>query len=67
MKKNKLQWYDDLTLEAFYQSIANFQEHISLPHHDVVYVRAAIAAGTGKTYPYHQIYAAMKAEGWNKD
>ena len=67
MKKNKLQWYDDLTLEAFYQSIANFQEQIRLPHHDVVYVRAAVAAGTGKTYPYHQIYTAMKAEGWNKD
>ena len=67
MNKNKLQWYDDLTLEAFYQSIANFQEHIRLPHHDVVYVRAAIAAGTGKTYPYHQIYAATKADPWNKD
>ena len=52
MKKNKLQWYDDLTLEYFYKSISNYQEHIRLPHHDVVYVRAAIAGATGKTFPY---------------
>ena len=67
MQKNQLQWYNDLTLEYFYKSIANFQEHIRLPHHDVVYVRAAIRAGTGETYTYEQVYTAMKAEGWNKD
>ena len=67
MKKNKLQWYDDLTLEYFYKSISNYQEHIRLPHHDVVYVRAAIAGATGKTFTYEQVYTAMKAEGWNKD
>ena len=67
MQKNKLQWYNDLTLEYFYKSVANFQEHIRLPHHDVVYVRAAIRARTGETYTYEQVYNAMKAEGWNKD
>jgi hypothetical protein len=67
MQKNKLQWYNDLTLEYFYKSVANFTEHIRLPHHDVVYVRAAIRARTGETYTYEQVYNAMKAEGWNKD
>jgi hypothetical protein len=67
MKKKSLKWYNDLTLEYFYKSIANYQEHIRLPHHDVVYVRAAIAAATGKTFTYEQVYIAMKAEGWNKD
>jgi hypothetical protein len=67
MQKNKLQWYNDLTLEYFYRSVANFTERIRLPHHDVVYVRAAIRARTGETYTYEQVYNAMKAEGWNKD
>ena len=67
MKKNKLQWYNNLTLDYFYKSVANFQEQVRLPHHDVVYVRAAIRAGTGETYTYEQVYTAMKAEGWNKD
>jgi hypothetical protein len=67
MTKKKLQWYNDLTLEYFYKSIANFQERIRLPHHDIVYVRAAIRAATGETYTYEQVYNAMKAEGWNKD
>ncbi|MAF25229.1 hypothetical protein CL634_06605 [bacterium] len=67
MTKNTLQWYNDLTLEYFYKSISNFQEQIRLPHHDVVYVRAAIRADTGKTYTYEQVYTAMKAEGWTKD
>ena len=67
MKKNKLQWYNNLTLDYFYKSVANFQEPVWLPHHDVVYVRAAIRAGTGETYTYEQVYNAMKAEGWNKD
>jgi hypothetical protein len=67
MKKKQLKWYNDLTLEKFYQSMANYKEHIRLPHHDVVYVRAAIRAATGKTFSYEQVYNAMKAEGWNKD
>ena len=50
MKKKQLKWYNDLTLEKFYQSMANYKEHIRLPHHDVVYVRAAIRAATGDTF-----------------
>tara|TARA_X000001388_G_scaffold55328_1_gene40725 strand:+ start:382 stop:585 length:204 start_codon:yes stop_codon:yes gene_type:complete len=67
MKKNKLKWYNDLTLENFYKSLSNYQEHIRLPHYDVVYVRAAIAAATGKNFTYEQVHTAMKAEGWHKD
>ena len=47
--------------------MANYREHIRLPHHDVVYVRAAIRAISGKTFSYEQVYNAMKAEGWDKD
>ena len=67
MKKKTLKWYKDLTLEKFYHSIANYKEHIRLPHHDVVYVRAAIRAVSGNSFTYEQVYNAMKAEGWNKD
>ena len=67
MKKKSLKWYNDLTLEYFNKSISNYHEHIRLAHHDVVYVRAAIAGATGKTFTYEQVYTAMKAEGWNKD
>jgi len=67
MKKKQLKWYDDLTLEKFYHSMANYRERIRLPHHDVVYVRAAIRAVSGKTFSYEQVYNAMKAEGWDRD
>lgn len=66
-KKKQLKWYNDLTLEKFYHSMANYKERIRLPHHDVVYVRAAIRATTDKTFTYEQVYNAMKAEGWNRD
>ena len=66
-KKKRLKWYNDLTLEKFYHSMANYAEHIRLPHHDVVYVRAAIRARSGKIFSYEQVYEAIKAEGWNKD
>ena len=67
MKKNKLQWCNDLTLEKFYNSIATYGERIRLPHHEVVYVRASIREALGKSYTYEQVYHAMKAEGWSKD
>jgi len=67
MKKKQLKWYNDLTLEKFYHSMATYGERIRLPHHDVVYVRAAVRAALGKSYTYEQIYKAMKAEGWSKD
>ena len=67
IKKKPLKWYNDLTLEKFYDSMANYKEHIRLPHHDVVYVRAAIRAHTGVSYTYERVYNAMKAEGWDKD
>ena len=47
--------------------MANYGERIRLPHHEVVYVRAAIRAATGKIFSYEQVYNALKAEGWNKD
>mgnify|MGYP003636799378 CR=1 FL=1 len=40
--KKRVQWYNDLTLEAFYDSVANYKARVKLPHHDVVYVRAAL-------------------------
>mgnify|MGYP003679153387 CR=1 FL=1 len=46
--KKRLQWYNDSTLEAFYESVSNFRARIKLPHHDVVYVRAALRERTGK-------------------
>ena len=61
-KKNKLQWYNDLTLEMFYHSMATYGERIKLPHHDVIYVRAAIRAALGESYTYERVYHAMKAE-----
>jgi hypothetical protein len=67
MNKNQLKWYNDLTLEMFYRSIMNYEERIRLPHHEVVYVRAAIRQATGDKYTYEQVYNALKAEGWNKD
>ncbi len=67
MRKKRLKWYNDLTLEKFYQSMSNYQERIRLPHYDVVYVRAAIREATGKSFSYEEVYNALKAEGWNKD
>ena len=67
MKKKQLKWCNDLTLEKFYHSMATYGERIRLPHHDVVYVRAAVRAALGKSYTYEQIYKAMKTEGWNRD
>jgi hypothetical protein len=67
MNKNQLKWYNDLTLEMFYRSIMNYEERIRLPHHEVVYVRAAIRQATGTNYTYEHVYNALKAEGWNKD
>jgi len=67
MIKKRLKWYNDLTLEKFYHSMANYQERIRLPHYDVVYVRAAIREATGKSFSYEEVYNALKAEGWNKD
>ena len=67
MNKKSLKWYNDLTLEKWYHSMANYEERIRLPHHEVVYVRAAIRAATGKIFSYEQVYNALKAEGWNKD
>ena len=67
MNKKRLKWYNDLTLEKFYQSMANYQDRIRLPHYDVVYVRAAIREATGKIFSYEEVYNALKAEGWNKD
>jgi len=67
MRKKSLKWYNDLTLEKWYHSMANYGERIRLPHHEVVYVRAAIREATGKIFSYEQVYNALKAEGWNKD
>ena len=50
--KKRLQWYNDSTLEAFYESVSNFRARIKLPHHDVVYVRAALRERTGKVFSY---------------
>lgn len=65
--KKRLQWYNDLTLEAFYDSLCNYKAKIKLPHHDVVYVRAALRERTGKTFSYEQVHNALKAEGWSRD
>ena len=62
-----LKWYNDLTLDAFYHSVANYKAKIKLPHHDVVYTRAALRERTGKTFSYEQVHNALKAEGWVKD
>ena len=67
MNKKSLKWYNDLTLEKWYHSMANYKERIRLPHHEVVYVRAAMRERTGKIFSYEQVYNALKAEGWNKD
>ena len=67
MNKKSLKWYNDLTLEKWYHSMANYKDRIRLPPHEVVYVRAAIRAATGKIFSYEQVYNALKAEGWNKD
>ena len=65
--KKRLQWYNDLTLEAFYDSVSNYKTKIKLPHHDVVYVRAALRERTGKIFSYEQVHNALKAEGWSRD
>ena len=62
-----LQWYNDSTLEEFYHSISNYNERIKLPHHDVVYIRAALRERTGKTFSYEEVHNALKAEGWDRD
>jgi|TARA_R110000824_G_scaffold47317_1_gene134827 hypothetical protein len=66
-KQKRVQWYNDLTLEAFYDSVANHKARVKLPHHDVVYVRAALRKRTGETFSYEQVHNALKAEGWSKD
>jgi|TARA_R110000823_G_scaffold203546_1_gene334598 hypothetical protein len=65
--KKRLQWYNDSTLEAFYESVSNFRARIKLPHHDVVYVRAALRERTGKVFSYEEVHKALKAEGWDRD
>jgi|TARA_R110000787_G_scaffold284920_2_gene399314 hypothetical protein len=65
--KKRVQWYNDLTLEAFYDSVANYKARVKLPHHDVVYVRAALRERTGEIFSYEQVHNALKAEGWSKD
>ena len=66
-EKKRVQWYNDLTLEAFYDSVANYKARVKLPHHDVVYVRAALRERTGEIFSYEQVHNALKAEGWSKD
>tara|TARA_R110002020_G_scaffold12827_1_gene46632 strand:+ start:609 stop:818 length:210 start_codon:yes stop_codon:yes gene_type:complete len=65
--KKTLQWCNDLTLEKFYHSVSNYNDRIKLPHHDVVYIRAALREKTGKIFSYEEVHNALKAEGWDKD
>ena len=67
MAKKSVKLYTDNVLEAFYEAIlTNSLDKLHLPHSDVFYVRNAVEAYYGKSFPLEHVEWAMRSEGWDK-
>ena len=67
MSKKSVQLYTDNVIEEFYNAVINNNlNKLHIPHSDVFYVRAAVAAPYGRSFTLKEVEDAMIAEGWSE-